>query len=240
MIWPPQNTGLFELKMPCCACNPCPGKLLIPYSFVIGDTDLTYDKFADATAAAAALATNVVPNFNSTEKFVQDSCLLVGRNYAPFGGPGFATKTATFTSSYTPGASLMTVMTMTPPGAGTGTGQLFLQRMVSLDLKAGSTLTIAISNNQTFIPSIFIFDCAGKASGIELEFYFNSSTDFGFTAPIPKDSQYLVLIDYGGNAATGSTFADTITFTSDDTLTADPITAMYDDGGGGTAYLDCT
>lgn len=52
MIWPPQDTGLFELKKPCCACpSSCPGALLLPLAEGEG-----VETYASEAAALAAMA----------------------------------------------------------------------------------------------------------------------------------------------------------------------------------------
>ncbi len=47
MIWPPQDTGIFEFKLPCCSCDRCPGGFLI-YQRDSGGVPFTSEALAQA------------------------------------------------------------------------------------------------------------------------------------------------------------------------------------------------
>jgi hypothetical protein len=102
----------------------------------------------------------------------------------------------------------------------------------SLNLKAGSTLTIDFSYSATGgagfqLAAFTLYTCLGAEvdSGVD-------TTNFTgtWTVSIPADGVYVLELGFLGHPD-GTAVTSTVTNSSDDTMTANPIIALWDDSG---------
>lgn len=234
MVWPPQDTGTFEFKMPCCTCEiGCPGGFLIYATGFVNGTP-----FADEAAAQARL----------------DDPLRVA-NCMAYHFPATFPVENLDTFSATGGSTLHITAAQTVPGAVNGGLGNFL--CGSVNLEAGSTLSVDYSAISAGTPpagytvktnvTVFLLDCFG-ATISQVDDGGLGVADVSGTATfaIADAGEYwVVVLSEGifegplGTSATPTSLTVDHLVSSDDTLTVNPIIAVWDDGGN-NAYLECT
>lgn len=215
-IWPPQNTGLFELKKPCCSCAGC----LMHVSQTNGQClagnpapDLP-NLFANLTDATAAM-TNQVSN-----------CM----GYIPAGSRLTPTITATV------GHIAGTLVSSSPAFGGS------VETMCGLHLLAGSVLSgsWAGGGDYTSLPEgiITLKDSAGAVVA-SVDSHTASGT-FSFT--IPTDGCYFLDCVFSGTDSGGAmtTISITVAYSCTLAFTMANIVIDYDNGSGAATYLVCT
>lgn len=217
-VWPPQGEASFEFKMPCCECaQDC--FLTMPTLLIDGD-DTPY---ADATAAAAALAAQVA------------SC-LVEQTVAASGDV-----IDLFTASFATGTSVLSIArtdsTVSNPQAGGGS---MLFRCIAT-AAGGISIDYSLTPNASptfLVVDVNVYDTAGSlidsASDIQFDTVSLSGT---FNLTIPTDGQYDVKISYGTGPSMN--LATQLVFTADaysaGAFSVCPVRAAYAD-----TFLECT
>lgn len=226
MIWPPQATGLFEYKTPCCECVAV-AEFIIPVIVAPGYySDAIPGKFADLSAAEAALA-DLVSN-----------CIGYWHLSGLIGDP------STFD------VTEPTVGTVRFDAAG-----LEVVGSCRVKLKAGALVTVSVSFSLSGVPgpgygtsgTMYMYDDSGSLVQSWGVGSWDSSTTSGSasassTTPAPVDGNYVLAFGFGaGGSPAVSSVAATWDITSDlPGLVALPVVAQYDDGSGGTLVLPCT
>jgi len=221
MIWPPQETELFEFKKPCCSCgSPCPGGLLIPFP------EFPEESFADLAAAEAALADpNVVLGCSIFNVGFLEAALAV---FETWGAGAFGVHAATVDGDlFNQGISLK----------------------VSLNLVEGATLTIGVearritpAGTDRVAMLIAIYDCFDIENEDPITSFNVSSPadvsqiiDAGFAEwVVPETSEYVVFMRAIKLSASATPLNDhldlKIVGTSDGAISVNPVKALYFDG----------
>lgn len=238
MIWPPQDTGLFEYKTPCCAC---PLDFTLPDCFEgfnyffneafqapFGDPD-DFTQFATLTDAEAFLA-----------GFVAAGCL------ASYAGIIFETSPGNpdnpggaFTLSATFASGQLTVDSVIEQPSGS-----FYSIQMAIDaclsLKAGDTVTVAFDSDY---PSgeFFLLDLSTCGATFEsfVEFSGPGTGSVSFPDAIPADGLYLFVASAAIGGSTHNEISFVVSATSGIVAVATP-TIRYNDGSGGTGKLACS
>lgn len=104
---------------------------------------------------------------------------------------------------------------------------------VSLNLKAGSVLTISWDYSDNGSPGDIIgvgslYRCLGES--VENVFAGTSSGSLSFS-PVTEEGEYLLAFVIRNGATDNTTASLDATISSDDTLTVNPVIALWDDGG---------
>ncbi len=221
MIWPPQNTGIFEFKLPCCDCTP---EVTCPFPIYIRGTALLFGGTPFASEGDAQTELDDP----------QAVAACVAYSYYNIGSPG--TPFDTFTAI--DGGTDITI-SASRLGAGDNAQLLFA---CSVNIEAGANLLVDYSLVTTGGSSpkgdilVALYDCDGTFITQQSVLPQASSMIGTLTFPITDAGGYLVVIQCTGFTSAfpfvppTSVVAD-FTVYSDDIFSVNPVAAIWDDGG---------
>lgn len=244
MEWPPQNTGVFERKLDCCACRTtCPEFL---YVWPSGQLGIDPTPYANTTLAAAAMVDKAV------------SCKL------------WSLLTLTDSTGYIndvtysdTGSSIDIGFTRKGDHPGSASGRVEQSMWIAIKGKAGQVITVDMSLATTVLPAhaisvaavqmtvwkcppsfnydldqydlMHVTDVYAQTSGDEGDNSVSVSQD----VTLPDDSVYWLFIDHLGNQDDGSQMTGSIGVSSADNFDIMTIQAMYGTAGS-PSFLPCT
>lgn len=227
MVWPPQDTGIFEFKMPCCSCAiGCPLSLLIPAWYNI------FDAYADEATAQAVLDDPLrVANCLMTS-FIDD--------------PQTGTIPSSFSASFSGDTLSFDIAYNYIAGPGLN-GITY----AAVKLAEGDVVTINYSGTSNPYPkrvTFWAFSCTGEAqyafvTGSErradTEFIATIAGSFSWTAPAA--GEYILQLTW--DQPPGYNFTQVLTTINSYVVaggfTVHPVLAQYFDGTD-IIKLDCT